>query len=62
MSYPPTDYLGYTIKTKDRKLFKYCGRGIIFDTFEEASTWVKSMRDKVIGLDGCEVVSVQGDL
>jgi hypothetical protein len=77
MGYPPTDYLGYTIKTKDRKVFKHQGKGIIFDTRAMAQAWIDSecalfdrsdvfskrlTADERIALEGCEIINVQGNL
>jgi hypothetical protein len=78
MGYPPTDYLGFTIKTKDRKVFKHQGRGIIFDTRELAQAWIDfncaefdkpgSSHNSVLvanerlALEGCEIINVQGNL
>lgn len=77
MGYPPTDYLGYTIKTKDRKVFKLKRMGIIFDSHEDATSWIKfhcdefdknvSMSpvlspDERVALEDCEVIACQGNL
>jgi hypothetical protein len=57
MGYPPTDYLGFTIKTKDRKVWKMNGVGYIFDTRDEAENAIKVFR-----LEGAEAISVEGNL
>lgn len=77
MGYPPTDYLGYTIKTKDRKVFKHRGVGIIFDSRADAESWVSFhcaeydkgttlgdvlTADERVALEGYEVINVEGTL
>lgn len=78
MGYPPTDYLGYTIKTKDRKVFKHQGRGIIFDSREQAQAWIDFncaeydnrgsshnsvlVADERLALEGYEIINVEGNL
>lgn len=57
MGYPPTDYLGYTIKTKDRQVWKMNGVGYIFDTREEAENAIKVFR-----LEDAEAIRVEGNL
>jgi hypothetical protein len=77
MSHPPTDYLGYTIKTKKREVFKHKGKGIIFDTRADAQSWITFhcaeydkqsslgdvlTADERIALEGCEIIYIQGNL
>lgn len=75
MGYPPTDYIGFTIKTKDRKVFKYRLVGMIFESESKASDWASwaceqydngkqgiLTADERIALEGYEIISVQGNL
>jgi len=66
--------VGYTIKTKDQKVFKHKGLGIIFETYEDAVTWVSFHRDEFdkhatmgdvltaderIALEGCGIIRIE---
>ena len=78
MGYPPTDYLGFTIKTNKREVFKHRGKGIIFDTRSDAQQWVDYncneydtpatthnsalSADERIALEGSEIINIQGTL
>ena len=77
MGYPATDFIGFTIKTKKREVFKHRGKGIIFDTRADAEQWIKFhckeydakttlgdvlTADERIALEDCEVINVEGNL
>lgn len=56
MGYPPTDYLGYTIKI-NREVYKIDGIGFIFPTRKEAEKAIENL-----ALKNAEVINIEGNL